>query len=272
MAFLFLFLLLFWLLLYLLARALDKRRGSQLRLDVAAAGLLALAVVGITWRLWFDGAYMPADGGDLVSFLLPTYRFAAESLRAGQFPLWNPHLYSGAPHVADSQAGFLYPPNLALFLLRPDFGVKTLEGLSALHLWWAGLGMYVFVRSLRWGENGAEQAGRLAALGAAIAFAFSDSLWIHFGNLNYVAVASWLPWVMACIVRALGEVESGRESAEEGKEGNKEGRGHRRQSDPMLITDHRSLITDHWHGPRWAGCCWGLGRWPGTYRPACSSA
>ena len=192
-----------WLLVYLLARWLDRRRGSQWRLDVASAGVLALACLGFTWRLWFDGAFMPADGGDLVSFLLPTYRFAAESLRAGQFPLWNPHLYSGAPHVADSQAGFLYPPNLALFLLRPDFGVKALEALSTLHLWWAGLGMYVFVRILRWGEDGAEQAGRLAALGAGIAFAFSDSLWIHFGNLNYIAVASWLPWVMTCFVQAL---------------------------------------------------------------------
>ncbi|HRX04650.1 MAG TPA: hypothetical protein P5148_16010, partial [Anaerolineae bacterium] len=71
-----LLLLLSWLLLYLLARGLDRRRGTSWRLDVAAAGVLALACVGFTWRLWFDGAYMPADGGDLVSFLLPTYRFA----------------------------------------------------------------------------------------------------------------------------------------------------------------------------------------------------
>ena len=224
-----LLLLLSWLLLYLLARGLDRRRGTSWRLDVAAAGVLALACVGFTWRLWFDGAYMPADGGDLVSFLLPTYRFAAESLRAGQFPLWNPHLYGGAPHVADSQAGFLYPPNLALFLLRPDFGVKALEAMSTLHLWWAGLGVYVFVRSLRWGEDGAEQVGRLAALGAGITFAFSDSLWIHFGNLNYVAVASWLPWVMACFVKGL---EGGRKEGYAGEQ-------------PDVTTDHRSLITDY---------------------------
>ena len=67
MASLLLLLSLFWLLLYLLARGLDKRRNSQWRLDVAAAGVLALACLGFTWRLWFDGAYMPADGGDLVS-------------------------------------------------------------------------------------------------------------------------------------------------------------------------------------------------------------
>lgn len=45
--------------------------------------------------------------------------------------------------------------------------------------------------------------GRAAALAAGIAFAFSDPLWIHFGNLNLIAVASWLPWVVACYHRSL---------------------------------------------------------------------
>ena len=40
--------------------------------------------------------------------------------------------------------------------------------------------------------------GRPAALAAGIAFAFSDPFWVHFGNLNLNAVASWLPWVVLC--------------------------------------------------------------------------
>ena len=144
---------LLWLLVYVLASRRDRRRGSEWRKDAIAAGLLGLACVGYFWRILFGDSFMPADGGDLVSFLLPTYRFAAESLRAGEWPLWNPHLYGGAPHVADIQAGFLYPVNLLLFLFFPNFGVQAMEGLSALHWWWAGLGMFVFVRSLRWGQE-----------------------------------------------------------------------------------------------------------------------
>lgn len=189
---------LLWLGLYLLARwGYRQRAWPDWHRDILAAGLLGLACVGYFWRVIFGDAFMPADGGDLVSFLWPTYRFAAESLRVGQLPLWNPHLYSGAPHGADVQAGFLYPVNVLLFLLFPDFGVKAMEGLSILHLWWAGLGMYVFVRSLPW------RVGRSGALAAGLAFAFSDPLWTHFGNLNLIAVASWLPWVMTCFVRAL---------------------------------------------------------------------
>jgi len=209
---------------YILAGWLHRRGRSDWRRDVLAAGLLALACAGYFWRVLVGDSFMPADGGDLLSFLWPTYRFAAESLRAGQWPLWNPHLYSGAPHVADIQAGFLYPPNLPLFLAFPDFGALAMQGMSILHLWWAGLGMYVLLRSLhtqggrdaspRLSMTGGESmplVGRAAALAAGIAFAFSDPLWVHFGNLNLIAVASWLPWVLACYARAL---EDGKQEAQ----------------------------------------------------------
>lgn len=208
-----------FLLAYALAHWLHRRGRVDARKDVLAAGLLALACIGYFWRVIFGDSSMPADGGDLISFLWPTYRFAAESLAAGQWPLWNPHLYSGAAHVADIQAGFLYPPNLALFLAVPDFGARAMQGMSILHLWWAGLGMYVLLRSLclsrgrdaspslsMTGREAVPLVGRAAALAAGIAFAFSDPFWVHFGNLNLIAVASWLPWVVMCYHRSLFSV------------------------------------------------------------------
>ena len=115
-----------------------------------ALGLLALATLGFFWRVAAGQNWMPADGGDLVSFLFPAYRFAAAAIRDGGWPLWNPSLYIGAPHVGDIQAGFLYPPNLLLFLLKPDFPYIALQWLSIGHLWFAGAGMYLLlVRGLR---------------------------------------------------------------------------------------------------------------------------
>ena len=37
----------------------------------------------------------------------------------------------------------------------------------------------------------------------ALAFALCDPLFIHLGNLNLIAVLSWLPWILAVYVRAL---------------------------------------------------------------------
>lgn len=167
------------------------RRGrlkSPWHLDVAALGLLALAALGFFWRVATGQNWMPADGGDLVSFLFPTYRFAAATIRDAAWPLWNPYLYGGAPHVGDIQAGFLYPPNLLLFLLKPEFPYAALQWLSIGHVWFAGAGMYLLLaRGLR--------VRRVAALAGALAFMFSDAFIVHFGNLNFNAVASWLPWV-----------------------------------------------------------------------------
>ncbi len=182
-------------LLWLLALALAwgaYRRGrlkSAWHADIAAAGLLALAALGFFWRVVTGQNWMPADGGDLVSFLFPTYRFAAARLAAGAWPLWNPYLYGGAPHIGDIQAGFLYPPTLLLSLLWPNFPYSALQWLSIGHLWFAGVGAYLLLaRGLR--------VRRVAAIAAAVAFMFSDAFLTHFGNLNFNAVASWLPWVV----------------------------------------------------------------------------
>jgi len=169
--------------------------------DIAALLLLAAATLGCFWRVAVGQSWIPADGGDLVSFLFPTYRFAAASLTAGAWPLWNPHVYGGAPHVGDIQAGFLYPPNLALFLLNPDFPYAALQWLSMAHIWFAGAGTYLFLAR-------GQGVRRVAALAGALVFMFSDAFFVHFGNLNYNAVMSWLPWVFWAYTASLQIRES----------------------------------------------------------------
>ena len=130
----------------ILSLAVRRRSwAAPLRLDWLALGLLGLLTAGFFWRVISGQNWMPADGGDLVSYLFPSYRYAAAALREGAFPLWNPHQYGGMPHAGDIQAGFLYPPNLLLFLLRPDFPYAALQALSMGHLWFAGAGMYLLL-------------------------------------------------------------------------------------------------------------------------------
>ncbi|MCX6049016.1 MAG: hypothetical protein NT075_28275 [Chloroflexi bacterium] len=182
-------------------REQSKAKQAGLAGDVLADGILFWLTLGFFWRTISGDVFQPADGGDLVSFLFPTYRFAASQLHQWTIPLWNPHLYGGAPFISDIQAGFLYPPNLLLFLLKPDFDYRMMQWLAIGHLYWAGLGVYVLLRTLRWGEGRA--VARPAALFGALAFQFSDPLLIHLGNLNLIAVLSWLPWVLATYHRAL---------------------------------------------------------------------
>jgi hypothetical protein len=210
---------------------------------IAAAGLLALATAGFFWQILLTAdAWMPAGGGDLAPFLYPNYHFAARYLKQGLIPLWNPHLYSGAPFAADIQSGLFYPFNLVVFLLVPELTYEWLEYLAIFHFWLAGATMYLCLRLLLPPENsqpgveplagnqlGVEPlAGKspegstpppslkqtsrimpLAAFAGALAFQFSDLFIVHFGNLNMIAVAAWLPLIFLLFHRSLVQASFG---------------------------------------------------------------
>ncbi|MBN1217590.1 MAG: YfhO family protein [Anaerolineae bacterium] len=180
----------------------NKKRGKFLVEVIVAAGLLALATVGFFWQILLTpNAWTPAGGGDLAPFLYPTYRFAAEHLRQGIIPLWNPHLYSGTPFAADIQSGLFYPVNLLVFLFVPNLTYQWLEYLAVFHLWLAGVTMYLCLRLLIPTQQAEDNSPSprpivpLAAFAGAIAFQFSDLFIVHFGNLNLIAVAAWLPLI-----------------------------------------------------------------------------
>ncbi|CAG0933712.1 hypothetical protein TFLX_03189 [Thermoflexales bacterium] len=191
--------------------------------DLLALAFLALLTVLFFWPVFFAGYWLPQGGGDLVSFLWPQYSFAGEAIRNGSLPLWNPYLYSGAPFLADNQAGVLYPINLLAFLISPNLTYQVMEGLVIFHIWLAGAAMYVALRVwphltpqpplLKVGNDFQERGstvesrgGRtLPALLGAIAFMFNDVLITHIGNLNLIAVAAWLPLILALYARGLSE-------------------------------------------------------------------
>lgn len=190
---------------FFLRRAYRRGRVQEAyHRDIVSAGVLALLTIGFFWRPLLAGdVWMPADGGDLGSFLFPTYFFAAQSIRQGVLPLWNPYLYGGMPFIGDIQSGLLYPIYLFVYLLTPRLSYATMEWLSAFHFFLAGANMYLFLRFMRPSEHPAGRLRRLACIAGAVAFMFSDFFIMHFGNLNMIAVAAWLPLVFLLFHRGL---------------------------------------------------------------------
>jgi len=190
-----------WLLITVVLWHLNRR--GRLRHDyhndLLALGALALATAGFFWRLLFTPqVWMPVGGGDLVSFLYPIYRFIARSIRMGDIPLWNPYLYGGAPFAADNQSGLFYLPNLAFFLLRSDLDYRAMELLAVAQFYLAGACAYLGFRYIQ-----RPPLKRWAAMTGAAAFMFSDLFVTHFGNLNMIACAAWLPLIFCLFHRAL---------------------------------------------------------------------
>ncbi len=188
-----------WLLIFLYitfaprcATSPTARRNAQY--DALAFGALGVLTAGFFWQLLFTpNTFMPAGGGDLAGFLYPTYHFAQEWLTRGVIPLWNPHIFGGAPFVGDIQSALFYPFNLLTYFLSNPLQYRDLQYLSVLHFYIAGAGMFALLR-YGWLTDD-RQLNRVACLAGALAFAFSDLFITHFGNLNLIASAAWLPLV-----------------------------------------------------------------------------
>ncbi|MCL6429792.1 MAG: YfhO family protein [Anaerolineae bacterium] len=163
--------------------------------DALALSALVLLILAFFWPLLSGRYLIPRGGGDLVSFLWPTYRFAARSLRQGVLPLWNPTLYAGMPFAADNQSGLFYPPNLLLFLIGGEPGYEAMEALVVLHMMLAGALMYLLLRDHR--------LSRSASVFGGLSFALSDLFVTHIGNLNLNATIAYLPGILLLADRAL---------------------------------------------------------------------
>jgi hypothetical protein len=155
--------------------------------------LAVLVLIPLWDLLWLPGDQVIA-GNDLQHMFLQWWRFAVESLRAGELPLWNPFLFSGVPFLANPQPALLYPP-VWLLLLLPAAKVAGL--LFALHIWLAGLGMYGWLRS--------ESADRAGALFGAVVYAFCGyfAVRIFAGHIGVVMTLAWTPTLLWAFHAAL---------------------------------------------------------------------
>lgn len=125
---------------------------------------------------------------------VPWWSYALKSLEQGSLPLWNPLNGMGAPLLANYQVAFLYPPNWVLLVagkIGGDPGIALMYTLLAGgHLAWAGLGMALLLKRLRFSWFGQTLGG--------IAFGLSGFLTARLGFFSMVWAGAWLPWVIQC--------------------------------------------------------------------------
>lgn len=185
-----------WLILLAIARVPSvRRRVPSMRADVGMVGVLTLLFLLFFWRLLFEkGVTAPKGGGDFNSFYYPLASFAANQIHAGHFPLWNPYLYTGAPFAADYQTGALYPLNLLVWSIARPFTYGAFEALVIFHVWWASVTAYGFARTIG--------LRRTASVVAAVTFAYGGFMTAQLGHAPMIAVASWLPAILAALYRA----------------------------------------------------------------------
>lgn len=112
-----------------------------------------------------------------------------DSWRHGQVPWTNPYSFGGAPLLANSQSGALYPPHVLVGLLRiPTAPAITL--LAWMHVWWASLGVFQCARLLK--------ANVLGAMVGGVCFGLSAFMMSWAGLASVPTTVAWIPWLLAC--------------------------------------------------------------------------
>lgn len=160
-----------------------------------APAAISLLTLLFFWKILLTNLIL--TGVDVFLYFYPYKAYAAEALRQGRLPLWNPHLFMGAPLLANSQVGVLYPLNWFFLWLEAPRQVAWSIGL---HITLAGLFMLAFTRralAMAWPS----------AFVAAILFAFGGYLGAQVEHLNQLQAAAWLPAVFLCYELSL---QSGR--------------------------------------------------------------
>ena len=158
-------------------RIILQKHWPILVLIAAPLVLFAPIVLG---RVWYWGV-------PLLQFY-PWQRMAAEYYQAGQLPLWNSLVGSGAPLAANLQTGAFYPLNFLYLLLPTEYAMGYT---AVLHVIFAGLFMYAYLRAMKF--------SMLAALIGALAFEMNGFL---IARAGFFSVTAAVPWLAAWMWRA----------------------------------------------------------------------
>jgi FtsH-binding integral membrane protein len=150
---------------------------------------LSLLVLAGAWKLTLGDRIIAR--GDLLLYFYPLRDFAAQALREGRLPLWNPYTFMGSPFLANSQAGFFYPLNMVMAWLPVE---RAVSWSIALHLLIAALGAYALARK-------GFTLSRLASFATAIAFGLGGYLGAQVEHLNQLQVLAWLPLLLLMAMR-----------------------------------------------------------------------
>ncbi len=122
---------------------------------------------------------------DNYMFYNPKHFFAAESIKSGTIPLWDPYLAGGVPFQANVQSCVFYPPSLLYYVLPFQTGYKYF---IILHYFLGGLFVLLLMRA--WGYDW------YAALISGIVFSFSGYLVSIQDNVCFLCSAVWLPLIV----------------------------------------------------------------------------
>lgn len=178
------------------------RWADKLELEPAgSAHGWALLPVSLAFALCFCAMTAPWLSGrytipwDAKAHFQPQIQFLADCIARGEWPFWNPYVFSGQPQIADPQSMIFSPPFLLLALVNRSPSLWAVDFTLLLSMFAGGVAMIAWTRDRGWHWAG--------ALLAAIVFSFGAAMAWRIQHLGQVLSLVFLPVTLLCLDRAL---------------------------------------------------------------------
>ncbi|MFA6133795.1 MAG: hypothetical protein WC869_07260 [Phycisphaerae bacterium] len=168
---------------------------KRLLVTIWPALLILAAPPVMLYTVWINPTSAAEDD---VTYVYPMRVMVAQALREGRWPVQNDLEATGAPLLADPQAGVFFPPNW-LFVPLEGHLAYSLCIFAAFSM--AGWGTYLYLRRLG--------MVRGAATFGALAFMFCGFMVGHRVHLPMIQTAGLFPWGLWCIELAAGGALAG---------------------------------------------------------------
>lgn len=161
----------------------------------AVAGFAALAFLMFADVLIAPGSRVLGNQGTDMFLQFVSWRdFGFGEMSHGNLPLWNPHIYGGAPYFGGAQGALLYPVNwLSLFLPT----VLAINWSYAINVWLMGCFMYAWAGFRGWKPLACFVSG------AILMFCGPHFLHVYSGHPVHMAVMTWAPLIFLALDGAL---------------------------------------------------------------------
>ncbi|HJO90473.1 MAG TPA: hypothetical protein QF606_02290, partial [Anaerolineales bacterium] len=118
--------------------------------SIFAGIILVILPFLLFWQIWWpnsDDRHVFAQG-DFVAQHYPFRSFAAEEIRSGRLPIWDPYTFGGYPAISESQHATFYPLGLWLALVPAPLRFLALEIEAIFHLGLSALFTFLLVKHL----------------------------------------------------------------------------------------------------------------------------
>lgn len=162
---------------------MTTRRGLTKLVSSWPYFLLLVLVIVFFWDS-FLGNKFPLMRDTFFDFL-PWLQFSAQTIREGQFPLWNHYSGLGKPFAADPSTAVFYPLH-TLFVILP--ATLALKVSLALHLFIASASMYGLARHWKLDTQ--------PAILSAISFAFGSWMIASLEFVDKLVTVVWTPCLL----------------------------------------------------------------------------